>query len=71
MKKLLTSCVGFAVADYVPTLMQIVLAKKICQSAQEAKKMIICIYGTPDDLYCFRDYEDIRSGLEKNEKGIK
>jgi len=28
-------------------------------------------YGTHNDLYRFRNYEDMMSWLEKNEKGIK
>ena len=52
-------------------LIPIALAKNLYEHAQEPKKMIIYPYGTHNDLYRFRNYEDMMSWLEKNEKGIK
>lgn len=52
-------------------LIPIELAKNLYEHAKEPKKMIIYPYGTHNDLYNFRNYDDMMSWLEENEKGIK
>ena len=52
-------------------LVPVKLAKNLYQFAQEPKKMIIYPYAGHNDLYRFRNYNDIISWLEENEKGLK
>ncbi len=51
-------------------LVPVKLAKNLYQYAQEPKKMIIYPYAGHNDLYRFRNYNDIISWLEENEKGF-
>lgn len=52
-------------------LIPIKLAKNLYSHAKEPKKMIIYPYGKHNDLYRFRNYDDMIFWLEENEKGIQ
>lgn len=52
-------------------LVPVGLAKNLYEHAKQPKKMIIYSNGEHNNLYNFRNYNDVMLWLEGNEKGIQ